>query len=215
METMVMGVVSRLVIYFVVFASGQYGQTAIRLASAVPSPAASVVEPLWMVGVFRSVDRRYYVFFPEQSTPLNYIGFGSGATCNSHSELIHNISDKPNPISLDALTRVFPVRTCSNSFFDQRARARRPCLYYDIGRCSGPCVPEQTGVTEESYRADVDALGEFLSGHERPIMERLEREMEEAARRQEYELAAKHRDQLTAARRALESQEMVLSREAA
>jgi hypothetical protein len=50
METMVMGVVSRLVIYFVVFASGQYGQTAIRLASAVPSPAASVVEPLWMVG---------------------------------------------------------------------------------------------------------------------------------------------------------------------
>jgi excinuclease ABC subunit C len=113
--------------------------------------------------------------------------------------------------TLDALTRVFPVRTCSNSFFDQRARARRPCLYYDIGRCSGPCVPEQTGVTEESYRADVEALGEFLSGHERPIMERLEREMEEAARRQEYELAAKHRDQLTAARRALESQEMVLS----
>jgi excinuclease ABC subunit C len=113
--------------------------------------------------------------------------------------------------TLDALTRVFPVRTCSNSFFDQRARARRPCLYYDIGRCSGPCVPELTGVTEESYRADVEALSEFLSGHERPIMERLEREMEEAARRQEYELAAKHRDQLTAARRALESQEMVLS----
>ena len=43
--------------------------------------------------------------------------------------------------TLDALTRVFPVRTCSNSFFDQRARARRPCLYYDIGRCAGPCVP--------------------------------------------------------------------------
>ena len=42
--------------------------------------------------------------------------------------------------TLDALTRVFPVRTCSNSFFDQRARAKRPCLYYDIGRCSGPCV---------------------------------------------------------------------------
>src|SRR5918995_2587009 len=113
--------------------------------------------------------------------------------------------------TLDALTRVFPVRTCSNAFFDQRARARRPCLYYDIGRCSGPCVPELTGVTEDSYRADVEALSEFLSGHERPILERLDREMREAARRQEYELAAKHRDQLTAARRALESQEMVLS----
>src|SRR5690349_15144861 len=61
--------------------------------------------------------------------------------------------------TLDALTRVFPVRTCSNAFFDQRARAKRPCLYYDIGRCSGPCVPETTGVTEESYRAHVDAMG--------------------------------------------------------
>jgi excinuclease ABC subunit C len=114
--------------------------------------------------------------------------------------------------TLDALTRVFPVRTCSNAFFDQRARARRPCLYYDIGRCAGPCVPEVTGVTEQTYREHVEALGEFLSGHERPILDRLEREMHEASGRKEYELAAKLRDQLTAARRALESQEMVLSR---
>jgi excinuclease ABC subunit C len=112
--------------------------------------------------------------------------------------------------TLDALTRVFPVRTCSNAFFDQRARARRPCLYYDIGRCAGPCVPEVTGVTEESYRAHVDALADFLSGNERPVLRRLEREMREASEREEYELAAKLRDQLVAARRALESQEMVL-----
>ncbi|HEU4356736.1 MAG TPA: excinuclease ABC subunit UvrC [Actinomycetota bacterium] len=113
--------------------------------------------------------------------------------------------------TLDALTRVFPVRTCSNAFFDQRARARRPCLYYDIGRCSGPCVPEVTGVTEEGYRTDVDALADFLAGNERPVLVRLEREMREAAERQEYELAAKLRDQLHAARRALEHQEMVLT----
>ncbi len=113
--------------------------------------------------------------------------------------------------TLDALTRVFPVRTCSNAFFDQRARARRPCLYYDIGRCSGPCVPEATGVTEETYRADVDALADFLAGNERPVLARLDREMREAAERQEYELAAKLRDQLQAARRALEHQEMVLT----
>jgi excinuclease ABC subunit C len=113
--------------------------------------------------------------------------------------------------TLDALTRVFPVRTCSNAFFDQRARARRPCLYYDIGRCSGPCVPDATGVTEEGYRADVEALADFLAGNERPVLVRLEREMHEAAERQEYELAAKLRDQLQAARRALEHQEMVLT----
>jgi excinuclease ABC subunit C len=113
--------------------------------------------------------------------------------------------------TLDALTRVFPVRTCSNAFFDQRARARRPCLYYDIGRCAGPCVPEVTGTTEDGYRAHVDALADFLAGNERPVLVRLDREMHEAAEREEYELAAKLRDQLTAARRALESQEMVLT----
>src|SRR5262245_16862376 len=113
--------------------------------------------------------------------------------------------------TLDALTRVFPVRTCSNAFFDQRARAKRPCLYFDIGRCAGPCVPERTGATEASYRAHVDAMGEFLAGNARPVLRRLEGEMREAADRQEFEQAAKLRDQLFAARRALESQEMVLS----
>jgi excinuclease ABC subunit C len=115
--------------------------------------------------------------------------------------------------TLDALTRVFPVRTCTNAFFDQRARAHRPCLYYDIGRCSGPCVPELTGVTPESYRADVDAMAEFLAGNHRPVLARLEQEMREASNRTEYERAAKLRDQLTAARRAMESQEMVLTQE--
>jgi excinuclease ABC subunit C len=113
--------------------------------------------------------------------------------------------------TLDALTRVFPVRTCSNSFFDQRARAGRPCLYHDIGRCAGPCVPAATGVTEESYAAHVDAMAEFLAGNAQPVLQRLEREMREAAVRQEFEQAARFRDQLFAARRALESQEMVLS----
>ena len=113
--------------------------------------------------------------------------------------------------TLDALTRVFPVRTCSKAFFDQRARAHRPCLYYDIGRCAGPCVPEVTGVTEESYRADVDAMSSFLAGDVRPVLQRLEREMRELSEEQSFEQAAKRRDQLLAARRALESQEMVLS----
>ncbi|MEP7060119.1 MAG: excinuclease ABC subunit UvrC [Actinomycetota bacterium] len=113
--------------------------------------------------------------------------------------------------TLDALTRVFPVRTCSNAFFDQRARAKRPCLYFDIGRCSGPCVPEVSGVTEESYRGDVDAMAGFLAGDTKPVIQGLEREMKQAAERQAYEQAARYRDQLAAARRALETQEMVLS----
>ena len=113
--------------------------------------------------------------------------------------------------TLDALTRVFPVRTCSDAFFDQRARAKRPCLYFDIGRCSGPCVPEVSGVTEESYRVDVDAMAGFLAGDTKPVITRLEAQMAAAGERQEYEQAARYRDQLAAARRALEAQEMVLS----
>jgi len=114
--------------------------------------------------------------------------------------------------TLDSLTRVFPVRTCSNSFFDQRARARRPCLYYDIGRCAGPCVPSLTGITKERYRELVDSFAQFLEGNHRPILQRLDAEMREAAEVLEFERAAKLRDRLTAARKAIESQEMVLGR---
>src|SRR3970040_1462294 len=98
--------------------------------------------------------------------------------------------------TLDALTRVFPVRTCSNAFFDQRARAKRPRLSYDIARRAGPCVPELTGVTEDAYRGHVDALADFLAVNERPVLDRLEREMRAAAEREEFEHAAKLRDQL-------------------
>ena len=114
--------------------------------------------------------------------------------------------------TLDSLTRVFPVRTCSNGFFDQRRRAHRPCLYYDIGRCLGPCVPEKTGVTEQEYRATVDRLIGFLDGEQRPVLRDLDAEMQGAADRQEYEKAARFRDRLAAARKAIESQEMVLGR---
>jgi excinuclease ABC subunit C len=114
--------------------------------------------------------------------------------------------------TLDALTRVFPVRTCSNSFFDQRSRAGRPCLYYDIGRCAGPCVPGLTGVTEEGYRELVENMAAFLAGEYRPVLQSLESQMRASAEALEFERAAKLRDQLAAARKAMESQEMVLSR---
>jgi excinuclease ABC subunit C len=115
--------------------------------------------------------------------------------------------------TLDALTRVFPVRTCSDSFFDQRARAGRPCLSYDIGRCAGPCVPSTTGVTEDGYARQVEALADFLSGNYSPVLDRLSAEMREAADGLEFERAAKLRDQVAAARKAIEHQEMVLRRE--
>jgi excinuclease ABC subunit C len=114
--------------------------------------------------------------------------------------------------TLDSLTRVFPVRTCSNGFFDQRRRAGRPCLYYDIGRCLGPCVPDKTEVTEEQYRATVDAMAGFLAGDHKPILRSLEADMRSASQAEEYEKAARFRDRIRAAHKVIESQEMVLGR---
>ncbi|HET6770937.1 MAG TPA: excinuclease ABC subunit UvrC [Actinomycetota bacterium] len=114
--------------------------------------------------------------------------------------------------TLDALTRVFPVRTCSDGFFDQRRRAGRPCLFYDIGRCAGPCVPERTGVTEDGYRTIVDSLINFMEGNHNAVLRGLEDDMRAASGVQEYEKAARFRDRIAAARKALESQEMVLPR---
>jgi excinuclease ABC subunit C len=114
--------------------------------------------------------------------------------------------------TLDALTKVFPVRTCSNTYFQQHERARRPCLLYHIGRCAGPCVPSLGEITEEGYRGLVDQMTSFLAGDTRPVLQSLQTEMQTAADGLEFERAAKLRDQLGAARRAMETQEMVLER---
>lgn len=108
--------------------------------------------------------------------------------------------------TVDLLTRVFPMRTCSDSLFNECKRLNRPCLYFHIGRCPGPCVDE---VTEEAYRTNVDAFCRFLDGDVEGTLHRLDTEMQEAARRLEYENAARRRDQLFAARKVIERQEIV------
>jgi excinuclease ABC subunit C len=108
--------------------------------------------------------------------------------------------------TVDLLTRVFPMRTCSEGLFRECQRLNRPCLYFHIGRCPGPCVGE---VTEEQYRENVDAFSRFLDGEVDETLSRLDREMHESAAREEYENAARRRDQLAAARKALERQEMI------
>jgi excinuclease ABC subunit C len=113
--------------------------------------------------------------------------------------------------TLDALTRVFPVRTCKDGYFEQRRRAGRPCLYFDIGRCAGPCADK---VSEEDYRGIVEGMEDFLAGNHRPVLKGLDAGMRASAERQEYEAAARYRDQLAAARKAMEQQEMVSARPA-
>ena len=111
--------------------------------------------------------------------------------------------------TLDLLIRTFPVRTCTDAKFGRHQAMGKPCLLFHIERCSGPCVGE---VTPEEYQGHVDAMADFLDGNSDDIVERLGLEMLAAADAQEYEVAARRRDQMTAVERALARQEVVSKR---
>jgi excinuclease ABC subunit C len=109
--------------------------------------------------------------------------------------------------TLDLLLRVFPARTCSAGVFKRAGQVGRPCLLGYIGKCSAPCVGK---VSVEEHREIVDDFCDFMAGQTGRFVKRLEKEMAEAAEAQEYERAARIRDDLGALRRALEKQTVVL-----
>jgi len=108
--------------------------------------------------------------------------------------------------TLDLLLRTFPVRTCSDNKLERHRKQGRPCLLFHIEKCAGPCVG---AITAEDYQGLVDDLIGFLEGDTDEVVERLQREMGQAAADLEFELAARHRDRLAAVTRAIERQQMV------
>jgi excinuclease ABC subunit C len=110
--------------------------------------------------------------------------------------------------TLDQLLRVFPVRTCSSGVFRRAGQVGRPCLLGDIGKCSAPCVGRVDAV---EHRALVQDLLSFLEGRAAPMLRRVEQEMRAAAALEEYERAARLRDDLRALQRALEQNAVVLT----
>ena len=92
--------------------------------------------------------------------------------------------------TLTALQRVFLLRSCRDTVFDNRSR---PCLLHQIRRCSAPCVER---VSKEEYGELVKEATQFLSGETPSIQKRLAKEMEEAAERLEFERAAAIRDRI-------------------
>jgi excinuclease ABC subunit C len=102
--------------------------------------------------------------------------------------------------SLNILQKLFRLRHCEDSFFKNRSR---PCLQYQIQRCSGPCV----GLVEsEEYQEDVELAVMFLEGRSNAVLDHFKQRMETAAKTQDYERAAKYRDQITHLRRIQEQQ---------
>jgi excinuclease ABC subunit C len=103
--------------------------------------------------------------------------------------------------TLDVLNRVFPYRPCEGPRPGRHSGV--PCLDYHIERCLAPCVGY---VTKEEYRVIVDRVIEFLSGEIKPIQRELEAKMQDAARRQRFEEAARYRNRLRAVRHLAERQ---------
>src|SRR6266508_2635744 len=110
--------------------------------------------------------------------------------------------------TLDLLLRTFPMRTCSQGVFDRQRRLGRPCILYDIGKCSGPCVGH---ISPEDHRAIVEEFITFMEGRTKPTLRRIEEEMRAAAEALNFEAAARLRDQLASVRTAMERQQMVSS----
>jgi excinuclease ABC subunit C len=109
--------------------------------------------------------------------------------------------------TLDLLLRVFPARTCSAGVFRRAALSGRPCLLGYIDKCSAPCVGR---VTAAEHRRIVNDFCDFMAGRTAGYLRRLEKEMVAAAAEQEYERAARIRDDLGALRRAMEKNAVVL-----
>jgi excinuclease ABC subunit C len=109
--------------------------------------------------------------------------------------------------TVDTLLRVFPVRTCSAGVFKRAGQIGRPCLLGYIDKCSAPCVGQVDAAT---HRYLAEEFCDFMAGQTGKFTRRLEAEMRRAADAEEYERAARLRDDIQALQRALEKQAVVL-----
>jgi excinuclease ABC subunit C len=109
--------------------------------------------------------------------------------------------------TVDTLLRVFPVRTCSAGVFKRAGQIGRPCLLGYIDKCSAPCVGR---IDAASHRRLAEEFCDFMAGQTGRFIRRLETQMREAAAAEEYERAARLRDDIQALQRALEKQAVVL-----
>jgi excinuclease ABC subunit C len=110
--------------------------------------------------------------------------------------------------TLDTLLRVYPIRSCSSGVYNSAKRANRPCLLADIGKCAAPCV----GRVSEAQHLEIakDLVG-FMNGMDPKQVQILQERMEAASEAQNFELAARLRDNIGALEAVLEKSTVVFS----
>lgn len=108
----------------------------------------------------------------------------------------------------ETLMKIYPIRTCSESNFKTAQRTKRQCLMGDIGKCAAPCVE---WISEDDHKKLANDLITFLEKSPEDISKRVEEEMQVAAENEEFEKAARLRDQLSAINKAFESTDRFLN----
>ena len=120
----------------------------------------------------------------------------------------------PNPgevrTAIDTLLKVYPVRSCSNGVFKTHQRNQRPCLLGHIGKCIAPCL---STTKEQEHRILVDSLIRFLDGGNQELLNSLETKMRIASESEQFEDAAKYRDQYVAIDSILQKSSVSLERD--
>jgi len=144
-------------------------------------------------------DKSYpYIFLSDD--PFPRLGFHRGARRHKGRYFGPYPSSGAVRETLKLLQKLFPVRQCEDSYYANRSR---PCLQYQIERCTAPCVGF---VTPERYAQDVKDIELFLEGRASDVVDRWVAKMERAAEALEYEEAGRLRDQIAALRTVQEKQ---------
>jgi excinuclease ABC subunit C len=110
--------------------------------------------------------------------------------------------------TVDTLLKVYPVRSCSAGVFKRAQQTNRPCLLADIAKCSAPCVGR---IDIDEHKRLAKNFGEFMQSGDDKYIDNLREQMNRASDNQQYELAAKLRDDITALETVLEKSTVVFT----
>ncbi len=145
-------------------------------------------------------DKSYPYLYLSTDSEFPRLSFYRGAKSGAGQYFGPYPSARSARRTLNLTQKLFKIRQCDDNFFNNRSR---PCLQYQIKRCTAPCV-ELVG--PETYREDVKHTVMFLEGRNEEVIRELTRPMQAAADKLDYERAAQYRDQIVSLRKIQESQ---------